>query len=265
MRVFMMTDLEGVAGVSTFTADTYPDGRYYDDAKRLLTGEINAAIDGLLTAGATEVLVFDGHGPGAVHYQTLHDRATLLHGRPVAPRAVWQPIVADFDVCIMIGQHAMAGDRFGNLNHTQSSREIASYTLNGEAIGEIAQFALWNGAFGTPLIYLSGDDAACAEASALIPRITTTSVKRGLGRNSAISVSITESHRRLRAGAEEALRRHLAEPLPPHTMPGPFVLDKRFFHTDAADLHEAAMPGLERLDSLTVRYRAERIEDVIFR
>jgi D-amino peptidase len=261
----MMTDLEGVAGVTTFTADTYPDGRYYDDAKRLLTGEINAAVDGLLAGGAEEILVFDGHGPGAVHYQTLHDRATLLHGRPVAPRAVWESIVADCDVCVMIGQHAMAGDRYGNLNHTQSSREIDAYILNGKPIGEIAQFALWNGALGNPLIYLSGDDAACAEVTELIPGVATTSVKRGLGRNSAISISVTESHRRLRAGAEEALRRHFAEPLAPLTMKGPFVLDKRFFHTDTADRHEAASPDVERVDAQTVRYRADRIEDIIYR
>ncbi|RTZ72550.1 MAG: hypothetical protein DSZ00_08200 [Gammaproteobacteria bacterium] len=86
-----------------------------------------------------------------------------MHGRPLAPAATRRAIIRQYDVCGMIGQHAMAGVTDGNLAHTQSSRAIDAYTLNGEPIGEIAQFALQCGALGLPMIFLGGDDAAVIE------------------------------------------------------------------------------------------------------
>ena len=81
MKVYVGTDLEGVAGVSTFYVQTSPEGRYYEAAKKLLTAEVNAAIEGMLETGADDILVSDGHGPGAIAFEELHERAKLLHGR----------------------------------------------------------------------------------------------------------------------------------------------------------------------------------------
>jgi D-amino peptidase len=264
MRIYIGTDLEGVAGVSTFGVDTKPEGRSYETCKRLLTAEVNAAIDGFLEEGASEFVVSDGHGPGAIHFPDLHPRAELLHGRPLAPREVRDPLVGACDLCVMIGQHAMAGVRMGNLNHTQNSASIEQYTLNGEPIGEIAQFALYQGALGLPMALLTGDDAACREAEALLPGLVTVAVKKGLARNCALSLSADEARRRIREGAAEALRRHRAEPRTPLVWDGPFVLEKRFFHTDAAD-QVADAPGAERLDNRTVRFRAETIREIVYR
>jgi D-amino peptidase len=90
-----------------------------------------------------------------------------------------QNIIKEYDVCMMIGQHAMAGTQLGCMNHTQSSSSVDYYMLNGKLIGEIAQFALQKGALGLPLIFLSGDDIACKEVTDLLPEITTVSVKLG--------------------------------------------------------------------------------------
>ena len=69
MKVVMMTDIEGVAGVVTFEKDSYASGKYYEDAKRLLTAEVNAAVEGLLAAGVEDVLVLDMHGPGGICFE----------------------------------------------------------------------------------------------------------------------------------------------------------------------------------------------------
>ena len=264
MKVYVGTDLEGVAGVVTFGVQTMPDGKYYEAAKQLLTAEVNAAVEGMLDAGVDDVLVSDGHGPGAIAFEGLHRAAKLIHGRPPAPRAVRDEIIATYDVCIMIGQHAMAGTIDGNLNHTQSSASIDRYKLNGKPIGEIAQFALYHGSLGLPMIFLSGDDAACREVEELIPGVVTASVKHGLSRNSAISLSADESHRRIREGVKEAIARHQRDPLTPLTWPGPYVLEKRFFHTDAAD-GCASTPGAERVDNQTVRFRSNDIREIVYR
>jgi D-aminopeptidase len=44
----------------------------------------------------------------------------------------------------------------------------------------------------------------------------------------------------------------------------PYVLEKRFFHTDAADA-SAAAPGAERVDGQTVRFHGDDIRSVIYR
>lgn len=263
MRILMGTDIEGVAGVVSFAEQTGPEGRYYEAARRLLTAEINAAVEGLLEAGVDDILVVDGHGPGAVSYDDLHPEAKLLHGRPSAPRAARDPYLAKYDACVMIGQHAMAGVTTGNLSHTQSSRTIDYYQLNGRRIGEIAQCALYHGALGLPLIFLSGDADACREAEELLPGITTAAVKQGLGRDSAISLAAPKARALIRARIREAVARQGREPLSPLVWPGPYVLEQRFFHTRDADA--AVSQGAERVDGQTVRYRADEIKAIIYR
>lgn len=264
MKVLMMTDLEGVAGVVSFEDHTRPGSLYYDAARKLLTAEINAAVEGLIEAGTEEVLVIDGHGPGAVQFEDLHPSARLLHGRPLAPWTSLARIFQNYEACVMVGQHAMAGVQTSNMNHTQNSRAIDYYKLNGRKIGEMAQFALFCGALGLPMIFLSGEEDACQEALSFIPGIVTASVKQGLGRGSAISLSAQVAHRRIRAGARQAVENHRARPIPPLVWEGPYVLEIRFFSTSDADAR-AAQPGVERVDPQTVRIHSDSMTDIIFR
>ena len=261
--VYMMTDLEGVAGVVSFSQQSFPGGRYYDHAKRLLTAEVNAAVEGLLEAGVQDILVDDGHGAGGIWYEDMHEAARLLHGTS-RPLQRTDQVARDCDACVMIGQHAMAGVAESNQNHTQDSRSIDYYKLNGHAIGEIAQFALAQGARDQPVVFVSGEQAACEEAEQLIPGITTVGVKQGLGRGAAVSLSAAEARRRIREGIQRAIARHQRTPIAPTKWEGPYVLEKRFFTTDAADA-DAEQAGAERVDGQTVRFRADDVHDVIWR
>lgn len=263
-KIFMVTDMEGVAGITSFTDQSYPDGRYYDAGKKLVTAEVNAAVDGLLAAGVEEVLVWDGHGAGAICFEELHPAAKLLHGRPSPPWSRLNEVIRRYDACVMVGQHAMAGVTTSNQNHTQNSRTIDYYKLNGKLIGEIAQIALYYGALGLPLIFLSGELDACREATDLVPGITTVAVKEGLGRGSAISLSAQEARRLIREGIKLAVEKQRANPIPPLLWAGPYVLEKRFFHTDVADA-VAGQAGYERVDGQTVRLYSDNILDIIYR
>ena len=88
MKIALMTDLEGTAGVTSFSQETYPEGRDHILARRLAMAEVNAAVDGFLEAGAEDVLIIDGHGPGGLWFEDMHPEARMLHGRPPAPRSV---------------------------------------------------------------------------------------------------------------------------------------------------------------------------------
>lgn len=264
MRILLMTDLEGVAGVSTPTVDTSLEGRGYAQAKRLLTEEVNAAVRGFCQAGATAVTVFDGHGPGAIEFDLLQPPARLLHGRPLPPIVrLLQELAPDHDLIAHVGQHAMSGVSGGNLNHTQNSKEVVAYRLNGRPIGEMAQFALLMGEMGLPWIFLSGDAEACREAESLQPGIVTAAVKTGLGRTSALTLTAAAARQLIEKQAEAALLRQLQTPWSPLRWPGPYVLQKTLLHTEIAD-SLAATAGAVRIDAHTVEWRGERIADMIY-
>jgi len=262
VKILLGTDLEGVAGVVSFEDQAQLGGRYYEGAKRLLAGEVNAAIEGARAAGAEEIVVIDGHGPGALDAAAIRG-GQLVHGRPLAARSVRQAFEREFDACMMVGQHAMAGIADGCLNHTQNSTTVDYYQLNGRPIGEIAQFALARGALGLPLIFLSGDEAACREARALQPRIVTAAVQRGLSRNCAISLAHDEACRRIREAAAEAVRAHRRDPVPPVAWPGPYMLIRRYFFSNLADVYDDD-PRAVRLDPFTVRLTSDDVLDVIY-
>ena len=157
----------------------------------------------------------------------------------------------------------MAGVETGNLNHTQNSKTIEYYKLNGKYIGEIAQWALCSGALGLPMIFLSGDQAACDEAADLIPDITTAAVKQGMSRTSAVCLSKEKSCELIRNQIAQAVRKHKTTPIKPLVWPGPYTLEKRFFHSHIPDML-TNNPLVKRVDNLTVRLESENILDIIY-
>jgi len=176
-----MTDMEGVAGI--LNADDYADqgSRYYEVARELTTLEVSAAVQGCLDERAAEVVVVDGHGAGAIDPRLLHPRAVLLAGRPVG-----YPFGCDatFGAAMMVGQHAKANTDGGHLCHT-GSFEVEELTINGVSVGEMGCNMLFCAYFGVPVVLVSGDEAAAAEARALVPGIETVAVKAGVRRGPA--------------------------------------------------------------------------------
>ena len=223
-RIYIMTDLEGVAGVRDSEQWCGPDGRYYDAGQRLLTLEVNAAIEGFFAGGATEIVVADGHGRGAVNTELLDPRAQLERGWPTG----WPgPSLSagGFDAVAWVGQHAKAGTERAHLAHTQGWNYV-DLSINGVSIGEFGQLAFCASELGVRSIFASGDKAFSEEAKALIPGIETVWVKHGTtpgrgdeltaeqyGRRNTAAVHLHPEKARalIRAGAERAVRRAQSE------------------------------------------------------
>jgi D-amino peptidase len=175
MRIYIMTDLEGVAGVLNFKDWCLPESRYYELAKELLTREVNAAVAGFFAAGATEVLVADGHGAGGINPVFLDPRAELLRGFGMG----WPFLLDDgYNVVAWVGQHAKSGTEYAHLAHTQSLHYL-DLSVNDVSIGEFGQLAMCASQLDIPALFFSGDSAGCVEAQYLTPGIETVSVKRG--------------------------------------------------------------------------------------
>ncbi len=180
MKIYIMTDMEGVAGVLEHDNWCQPaqrgyPGRYYDLGREFLTQEVNAAIEGFCQGGAETIVVSDGHGAGGINPATLDRRAQLMRGWPEG-----YPLGIDttYDAVAWVGQHAKAGTPRAHLAHTQWFNYL-DQTINGLSIGEFGEFALCASELGVPAIFGSGDEAFCQEAMALVPGIITVAVKRG--------------------------------------------------------------------------------------
>jgi D-amino peptidase len=185
-HVFFVTDLEGAAGVTDWS-QTRKRGPRLAAARKLLTSEINAAVDGLLRKAEDlslsprfKVSVWDGHGHGGTVLGDLDPRVEKFGYRDRRGfDGLLTHLLADempVDALGFIGQHAMAGSN-GNLCHTYSSRWVEKYLLNGVEVGEFGTRALLAGARGIPTVFLSGDDVACREALKLIPGLVTVCVQ----------------------------------------------------------------------------------------
>jgi D-amino peptidase len=220
----IVTDMEGVGGVNNADEQLLPGQRRYDESRRLLVGELNAAIKGLLEAGAGEVVVWDGHdGSRSLSISDIDPAAELIQGRPTPANYY----LADhlYAGILFVGQHAMAGAKNGVLAHSQSF-SVERISLNGRSVGEIGQVAAIGGYFHIPVIMLAGDQAACDELLELQPKAETVAVKRGAGKASALSLSHEEACKRIHEAARRAATR--VSQFTPWSVEGPVELKFEF-------------------------------------
>jgi D-amino peptidase len=255
MRVFVSVDMEGVAGIAHEDQTDPVDprrGAEYERARRLMTGEANAAIEGAFAGGATRVVVSDSHwlmrnlGP-----EELHPGAELVSGGP-RWLSMMEGIDGGFDAAFFIGYHAMAGTAHAVIDHTYTDR-VQNVRLNGRPVGELGLNAALAGAFGVPVALVSGDQSLASEAKTLLgDAVATVIVKQAVSRFAARSVSPDVARARIREAAALALKARPA----PFTMPAPVTLEVDFTATHMADM-ALLVPGATRPDGRTVRYVAD--------
>jgi D-amino peptidase len=223
LKYFIITDVEGVAGVDSFRKTRGTEPEYIEPPKKQLALEVNACIEGIRLADPqAEVAVWDGHGSGAIYAGDLRGGTYLREGRPYWSLAGW-------DALLFVGQHAMAGMFHAPLNHTYSSLNVEYYKLNGCFIGEFGLRAYAAGLQGVPTIFLAGDDKAGLEARWFIPEIVTATIKWGKGTEAALHLSSEGACEAIRQAAERAVRK--METIPPFTgFSGPYTLEIRYVH-----------------------------------
>ena len=196
-KVYISTDMEGCSGV---TCSEQVAG---EEGKQLMTGDMNACIEGCFAAGATEVVIRDHHGGGRnVNPQAIDKRAKLIQGK--TPGSRFKDIEGS-DAMILLGYHAMALTPDGTLAHSFSSASIQGMWLNGREVGEIGVDAAIAAEYKVPVVMVSGDDKCCAEARAWLPGVVTCQTKVGTGPQSADVLPLEESRRLITQKTKEAL------------------------------------------------------------
>ncbi len=249
MKIYIFTDLEGVAMVSRWDQTRPSDASSESKAQsmKLLTREVNSAVDGILDADReAEIVVFDGHGSGGIDIMELHERVKFIpRGQPLGPPYF---LDASFNAIFFVGQHAMAGTAEAPQCHTYSSRTVEYYKINGKLIGEFGARAILAGTFNIPVVFISGDDKAVAEASALVPGIYGVVVKWGHGIELAVHLSAKRAQRLIREIAAKAVK-NLGS-IPPLKVDPPYVQEIRVYKGQSIDRYLER--GAKRIDEHTV-------------
>lgn len=255
MKILIAVDMEGITGV-VHGDQTNPTHSEYDRFRRLMTGDVNAAIRGACAAGADEVIVSDGHWDNRnILIEELDSRARLNTGTP-RPFSMVEGIDAGVDGVLFIGYHARVGTAFAILDHTWSSSRVDGVWLNGAAVGEIGLNAALCGHFGAPALMISGDQNACAEATDLLGNIETAVVKRATGRLSAECLPPEVTGRLIQEAAVRAVRRLEIGEAPAAFRPAPpITVTIEFIRSEMADA-AAIMPGAQRSEGKRVEYTA---------
>jgi D-amino peptidase len=259
MRVYISVDMEGIGGIS-HPHPTDPANVRYPASVDLMVAETNAAIEGAIAAGATDVLVNDSHWnmynllPSA-----LHPTARVLQGEKA-----WSMVAGGqpgpdgspaFDVALFVGYHARAGHPTGTIAHTYSGTPVET-RLDGRPTGEYGFNALVLGAWGIPVGMVTGDDALAEEVAGWLPWAERVVVKVADGGHSATSVHPTVACERVRAGAERAVERAAAGELQVLRVDPPVVIEIDYPKGVIADF-AALVPGGERVGALGVRYTSD--------
>lgn len=260
MNLYIITDSEGISGVFS-KEQIATNGANFSEGRALLTADVNACVDAAKAAGAEKIYVRDGHGgsnmiiqdklsPNADYYICGMTRDNLYPG------------IEDCDAVILLGYHAMAGTPGAVLEHTYMSAVVQNYWLDGVKIGEIGMNAVGVGRYGKPVIMVSGDDKACAEAQQFIPHAITCEVKKGITWGGAMLLPVKKAHKRIAECTARAIDAYRAGATPVCEHPHPFTLRVELIERGIMPT-AAGKPYLKIIDGRTYEITANSVEEAL--
>jgi len=252
--VFVSVDMEGCATLVDWDEVRPSADAAYQRARRLMTAEVNAVLDGAYGAGAARAVVNDSHSTMRnLIAGDVDARAKIVSGR-LKPHFMLQGVDRGVDLAFFIGYHGAIGDARAVMGHTYSPRVIFECRINGEAVGETTINAALAGHFGVSIALVSGDQTTLEEVSRNLPWAIGVETKSSIGYFSAEGLSPDVVCDALRAGAAQAMRR--AADMRPFVVPAPIVMEVDTIRSSQADLLEL-VPGMRRTGGRTIAYAAD--------
>jgi D-amino peptidase len=249
VKVYLSSDMEGTAGVVDWSQCIGPSAEY-EHYRGLLQAEVNAAIEGAFSAGATEVLVNDSHSTMQnLRPDALPPGTRYLSGRH-KPLYMMQGLDPSFDAVFFVSYHGSMASEASTLSHTYNPRAIAQVRLNGTEVGESGINMLVAAGHGVPVVLVTGDDTTAEEARRIAPGIKAAVVKTSVTRFAADNLHPADACALIRDTAAEAMR-GLTDARPPD-IALPATLEVAFHNGDFAEM-ATWVTGVHRVDPRTVR------------
>ncbi len=259
LRVYISADMEGIGGVVT-GEQLAPAGFEYTRFREFMTEEVLTAITAAREAGATDFVVSDSHG----NFQNLlverfPKDVSIVRGGP-RPLSMMQGIDDAFDAVIFIGYHSGTTNPAGVRAHTISSARLADIRINGVSMPEAGINAALAGQFGVPVVMISGDEAAVAEAKTIIGDLEGAVVKESYGFHSAKTLTPEASRERIAQAVRRALQNRAR--FKPLRVRMPVTLEVRFKNYRPAEVL-SWLPNVERADAHSIRFVGKDMIEVV--
>ncbi|WIB12692.1 M55 family metallopeptidase [Curtobacterium sp. MCPF17_052] len=264
MKIWISYDMEGVAGIVDWD-QCRPGSDGYALGCALLLDEVNAAIEGAVAGGATEVLLNDSHSrmsnldPRAVVHP---DKVRFITGRH-KPMYMMQGLDDTVDGAFLIGYHgSISGGSRPRCRTPTTPRSSPVPASTARGWGESGINALVTAHHGVPIALVTGDEVTWDETEPFAPDAEHVVTKTSITRASADSLHPTESCRRIHDAAERAARRVGEMASAPITAPATLELDLQ-----TGDMADVAtwVGGVDRTATRTVAIRGDDLLSVFTR
>ena len=254
MKIWMSFDMEGVAGIVDWDQCRPTGGARYETGCQLMLDEVNAAIEGAVAGGATEIVLNDSHGTMAnLDPRRIAGGASYISGRH-KPRYMMQGLDETFDAAFLVGYHGSISGRPSTLSHTYNPEVFSAARVNGELVGESGINALVAAHYGVPIALVTGDAATGQESEWFAPEAERVVVKESITRYAASNLHPEVARRLIREGAERAVQRLGAMGAPRFGRPVRVEID--FLTADMAEM-AAWIGGVERRGARTVAFSGD--------
>lgn len=266
MKLYIVADMEGATGIVHRDQLVAEGGAPFQAGCRLLTGDVNAVVEGAVSEGVTEVVVSEGHANMRnIVIEELHEAARLVKGPATfanKPLCQVQGLDESFQLAAFVGFHSRAGTPRGLLSHTWAGAIVHEITLDGRVVGETAINAAICGAYGVPVGLVCGADDVAAEARADLGDVEVGVTKKALGFNLAECWGPKATRKVLFEAGARAVRRAKGGALQPVRHGDPVVAELETHRREMAD-KMALVPGLERVGERRVRVRTKDVRDAL--
>lgn len=258
LKIYISADMEGVVGVVT-GEQLGPQGFEYQRFREFMTQEVNAAIEGALAAGATQIVVSDSHGNGQNLLIEKLPRDILLVRSWPRPLGMMQGIDASFAGAVFIGYHSGTTNPKGVRAHTLSSARLADVRLNDLSMSEAGINAAIAGHFNVPVIMVSGDDVVVKETTALLGNVEGAVVKWASGFHSATTMMPEASYQVIREKVNRAVKR--INDFKPYKVTSPVKLEVRFKNYRPSEVL-SYLSIVERTDAHSISFTGKDMIEV---
>ncbi|AMS42882.1 hypothetical protein AA2016_3964 [Aminobacter aminovorans] len=205
MKVFIVADMEGTTGLERLE-EIFRGLPGFDTFRQMMAGDANAVVQGAIEGGATEIVVSDSHGYMCnIYPDDLVPGVRLYRGQLRREWCQMKGFDEGYDAVIMIGFHAKSGTNDAILAHTWITG-FRDVRINGHSVPEPSLNGYLAGAFGVPVVMLSGDDRVIEEARPVLGDIHYAQVKQSVGFFKGIHLPIDRSRQLLRETAKKAVQ-----------------------------------------------------------
>lgn len=261
MNIYVSVDMEGITGITH--GDMMMIGEpEYNRGRNLMTNDANAAVEGLVQAGAEYILVNDSHGPMRnMIFEDMHSGAHLLTGSGDAkPHCQLEGADSrDFACAVFVGYHAMARTAKAIHPHTIAGAAVSELRINGRPHGETGLNAAVLASLGIPTVMVTGDSTTIGEATDFLgDEIRTVTVKESCGRNAAICRPPAATLPEITAAAKDAVANRSKVRL--YTPERPQVIEVDFNTMPHAD-RAGRTQGVEQTGPLSIRIEGNHLWD----